>query len=383
MGLCGPRPSSRRTATPTSTRSRRCWPRAGSTRGRSPAWPARSTATCASSTACTPTSSSSSRPRGSSSTRSARLIVVETTHAGRLGELEPVALDPDVEKVVFDHHAGEPPDWASREHRPLRGRRAHDDAGRHPRRAGDRRDAARGDRLRARHPRGHGLAHLPDGDAARRRGARLVPAPRRAPGAARRVPAHAADGGGARAARRAPRRRVEPHELAGVEVLVAAVAWPRLRRRRLQPRPQGRRPDRLQGARAARRDGRARVLRRRAAARRSSTRPRSRGSSAAAGIRRRPRRSTAARSPRRAARARPTAAEGRPRAAHAPRRDVEPGAHRRARRDRRAGARRLPAPRPERDPRRPRTTGSSASSAARTSTARSRTGSRTRRSRAS
>src|SRR5213076_1545411 len=40
-----------------------------------------------------------------------RLIVVETTHAARLGELEPVALDRDVEKVVFDHHAGELPAW--------------------------------------------------------------------------------------------------------------------------------------------------------------------------------------------------------------------------------------------------------------------------------
>ena len=40
-----------------------------------------------------------------------RLIVVETVHAGRLGELEPVASDPDVEKVVFDHHAVELPDW--------------------------------------------------------------------------------------------------------------------------------------------------------------------------------------------------------------------------------------------------------------------------------
>src|SRR5919201_3694567 len=41
-----------------------------------------------------------------------RLIVVETVHASRLGELEPVVLDPDVEKVVFDHHAAEPPAWA-------------------------------------------------------------------------------------------------------------------------------------------------------------------------------------------------------------------------------------------------------------------------------
>ena len=43
-----------------------------------------------------------------------RLIVVETTSAARLGELEPVARDPDVEKVVFDHHA-QLPDWAPAE----------------------------------------------------------------------------------------------------------------------------------------------------------------------------------------------------------------------------------------------------------------------------
>jgi tRNA nucleotidyltransferase (CCA-adding enzyme) len=44
-----------------------------------------------------------------------RLIVVETTHAPRLGELEQVVLDPDVETVVFDHHDVEVPDWASPE----------------------------------------------------------------------------------------------------------------------------------------------------------------------------------------------------------------------------------------------------------------------------
>src|SRR5262249_62016366 len=44
-----------------------------------------------------------------------RLIVVETVHAGRLGELESVALDPHVEKVVFDHHAAELPDWVHEE----------------------------------------------------------------------------------------------------------------------------------------------------------------------------------------------------------------------------------------------------------------------------
>jgi tRNA nucleotidyltransferase (CCA-adding enzyme) len=40
-----------------------------------------------------------------------RLIVVETTTASRLNELESVALDPAVEKVVFDHHDARP-DWA-------------------------------------------------------------------------------------------------------------------------------------------------------------------------------------------------------------------------------------------------------------------------------
>jgi tRNA nucleotidyltransferase (CCA-adding enzyme) len=40
-----------------------------------------------------------------------RLIVVETVHATRLGELEPVARDPAVEKVVFDHHGDALEDW--------------------------------------------------------------------------------------------------------------------------------------------------------------------------------------------------------------------------------------------------------------------------------
>jgi tRNA nucleotidyltransferase (CCA-adding enzyme) len=44
-----------------------------------------------------------------------RLIVVETAHARRLGELESVALDPDVETLVFDHHAGDLPDWVAAE----------------------------------------------------------------------------------------------------------------------------------------------------------------------------------------------------------------------------------------------------------------------------
>src|SRR5919106_4017548 len=44
-----------------------------------------------------------------------RLIMVETTSASRLGELEQVALDPDVEVVIFDHHGGELPDWVKPE----------------------------------------------------------------------------------------------------------------------------------------------------------------------------------------------------------------------------------------------------------------------------
>jgi tRNA nucleotidyltransferase (CCA-adding enzyme) len=44
-----------------------------------------------------------------------RLIVVETVHPERLGELEAVARDPEVEVVVFDHHAGEAPDWVKPE----------------------------------------------------------------------------------------------------------------------------------------------------------------------------------------------------------------------------------------------------------------------------
>src|ERR671914_2829413 len=44
-----------------------------------------------------------------------RLVVVETTHASRLGDLEQVALDPDVEKVLFDHHDEPLPEWVQPE----------------------------------------------------------------------------------------------------------------------------------------------------------------------------------------------------------------------------------------------------------------------------
>ncbi len=44
-----------------------------------------------------------------------RLVVVEAAQASRLGELEQVALDPAVEKVLFDHHGGELPEWVEPE----------------------------------------------------------------------------------------------------------------------------------------------------------------------------------------------------------------------------------------------------------------------------
>jgi tRNA nucleotidyltransferase (CCA-adding enzyme) len=44
-----------------------------------------------------------------------RLIVVETSTASRLGELESVALDPGIEKALFDHHETELPDWIAPE----------------------------------------------------------------------------------------------------------------------------------------------------------------------------------------------------------------------------------------------------------------------------
>jgi tRNA nucleotidyltransferase (CCA-adding enzyme) len=44
-----------------------------------------------------------------------RLIVVETTQASRLGDLERVVLDPGVEKVLFDHHGERLPEWVDPE----------------------------------------------------------------------------------------------------------------------------------------------------------------------------------------------------------------------------------------------------------------------------
>jgi tRNA nucleotidyltransferase (CCA-adding enzyme) len=44
-----------------------------------------------------------------------RLVVVEASDASRLGDLEPVALDPEIEKALFDHHGERVPDWVADE----------------------------------------------------------------------------------------------------------------------------------------------------------------------------------------------------------------------------------------------------------------------------
>ncbi len=225
-----------------------------------------------------------------------RLIVVETVHASRLGELEAVALDPAVEKVVFDHHAGDLPGWVAPENTVV----SVDGAlttthGRHPCRARARRHSARGDAVRARDPRGHGLAHVSDGDPARRRGARVVPAPRRPPAAHRDVPAQPARrrrAGAADGARRPARDALRGRDRRARRRGVLAA----LRGRDLGPRPQGRRADGRACPRAAGRDGRPRLLRGSQPFAGAGRRRRSRRRSAAAGTRRRRRRSSAARS---------------------------------------------------------------------------------------
>ena len=93
------------------------------------------------------------------------------------------------------------------EPRALGGRRPDDDDGRDPRRAGDRADAARGDRLRARDPRGHGLA--------RRTRASASGTPRRSPGACATAP-------GRRWSRSTCTRRSREEERALLDALVSA-----------------------------------------------------------------------------------------------------------------------------------------------------------------
>jgi tRNA nucleotidyltransferase (CCA-adding enzyme) len=105
-----------------------------------------------------------------------RLVVVETVDASRLGDLEAVALDANVEKALFDHHAGELPEWVQ------------------PAAAVLSSDGALTTTLvgilaerevRARDPRGHGFTHACDDDATRRRRSRVVPAARCTPGSRR------------------------------------------------------------------------------------------------------------------------------------------------------------------------------------------------------
>ena len=181
-----------------------------------------------------------------------RLIVVETVHASparraRAGRARPGRREGRLRPPRRrDARTGLPEESVV----VSRGRRADDDAGRHPRRARARGHAARGDRLRARDPRGHGLAHACDDDAARRRGTRAgACGTAREQELARPLPAHAARRAGARAAGDAARlgsRRTTP---AGIEVLVAAAPAPEYVEGISQPRAQARRPDRLRGAR--------------------------------------------------------------------------------------------------------------------------------------
>ena len=245
---CGPRPSSRPTGTPTSTRfaamlaARRLYPDAVvCLLGLAEPQRAR----------VLPPARRRARPgRGRAARADAirRLIVVETVHASRLGELEAVALDPAVEKVVFDHHAARARRTGSApEHAVLSERRgAHDDA----RRASSPSVSSRS--RRSRRPlfalgihEDTGSLTYPTRDAARRRGARVVPAPRRAAGAARassctRRSARTSASCSARCWTRSSRTRSA----------ASRCSSPRSPGRAyvdgdLEPRAQGRRPDRL------------------------------------------------------------------------------------------------------------------------------------------
>ena len=112
-----------------------------------------------------------------------------------------------------------------------------------------------------------GSLSYPTATAARRRGARLVPAPRRAAGPLVDAFLHtplAADG--ARAAARAARVARAACRSAASSCSSPPSQWPQLRGRRLEPRAQARRPHRRARLVAARRDGRAASSASRAAA---------------------------------------------------------------------------------------------------------------------
>ena len=143
----------------------------------------------------------------------------------------------------------------------VHGRCAHDDARRDPRRAGAWPDAARGDRIRARDPRGHGLAHLRDDDAARHRRAVVVLPARRAPGSGERLPPRTARAGGAPSPA-APARRARADRAAWRRRAARMRHVAGIRRRGIEPRAQDRRSHGCPGARPPRRDGRAGLRRR-------------------------------------------------------------------------------------------------------------------------
>ena len=229
-----------------------------------------------------------------------RLIVVETVQPERLGRVRARRPRPRGRgrrvrpPLGRDARLGE-----AREPRALGRRRADDDDGRDPGRARARGDAARGHRVRPRHPRGHGLARLP--------GRRRSGTPRRSRGACATGPARTWSP--STCARRSRRRsaRSSTRSLASLES--HSVRRPRgarragrvadVRRRRLEPRAQDRRPHGRAGARLPRGDGRAGCSASAARACPSWTPPRSRERSGAVGTLRPPRRFTAGRSRRR------------------------------------------------------------------------------------
>ena len=140
-----------------------------------------------------------------------RLILVDTVHANRLGDLGDLCGREGVQVVAFDHHA-HPDDLP--EYLDPDALVSSDDGSlvtllvRIIAERGHPGDAVRGDGVRAGHPRGHRVAHVRDDDHTRRRGARLLHARRRGHGAARaladqRAHAGAAGHAGRRAADRA------------------------------------------------------------------------------------------------------------------------------------------------------------------------------------
>ena len=222
MSPCAASRSSRPTATPTSTRSRPPSPlEALPGRRRLPdrlAQPQRPRVP----PAARRRAADASRRRGSSSTRSGGSSSSRRSHASRLGELERVALDPGSRRSSSTTTRASRPSWVAPESAILSedgaltttlvGILAERELARDP---------GRGDALRARDPRGHGLAHLPDRDAARRGRARLVPAPRRRPAPGGRRSCTRRSAPTSASCSRPCSRELETREVGGVEVLSA------------------------------------------------------------------------------------------------------------------------------------------------------------------